>query len=162
MKKSVLRFSENIQLAMGLVAGTGVALLSHFLLQDKQLGGIPATTIGYVVAGWLALWSLRSVGVDVMVTPSAITRKSPLGEVRLRWEDMERLEIGPSCWWLVFHGKGRRIWMRKPVSSVASWFKDQDDEDHEDPIVASLLEMATQHGISIEGGLLTPFKTSRA
>lgn len=45
---------------------------------------------------------------------------------------------------------------------VASWFKDEDDADYEDPILASLLEMATHHGVPMEGGILTPFKTSRA
>ena len=42
------------------------------------------------------------------------------------------------------------------------WFKDEDDADYEDPILASLLEMATHHGVPMEGGILTPFKTSRA
>jgi hypothetical protein len=163
MKKTILRFSENIQLVMGLCAAIGVALASHYLLQDTQFGGVPAATVGYAVAAWLALWSLRSVGVEVMVTPTAITRKSPLGEVRVRWDEMDRLEIGPSCWWLVFHGQdGKRIWMRKPFSSFASWFKDEDDADYEDPILASLLEMAAHHGVPMEGGILTPFKTSRA
>ena len=79
------------------------------------------------------------------------------------WDEMQRLEIGLSCWWLVFHGHdGKRLWMRKPFSSFASWFKDEDDADYEDPILASLLEMATHHGVPMEGGILTPFKTSRA
>lgn len=162
MKKSVIKFSENIQLAMGVVAACGIVVIARYTLDDTQLLGFHAPDIAYVVAGVVAMWALRSAGVTLTLTPTSLTRRGPFGEVRIRWDEMDRLEIGPSCFWLVFHGNGNRIWMRKPVSSFESWFKDESDENHEDPILASILDLAQQHGVPTESGILTPFKTSRA
>ncbi|WP_143814222.1 hypothetical protein [Novilysobacter spongiicola] len=162
MRRSIIRFSENVQLAMGLIAAIAIAVLPHYTLEGSRFGGISAVAVGHAVACLVALWSLRSFGVSMTLTATSLTRKSPWGEVRIKWDEMERLEIGPACMWLVFHGAGNRIWMRKPVSSLASWFDDENDDDHEDPVLASLLEMAEHHRVPAESGILTPFKTSRA
>lgn len=161
MKKSIIKFSENIQLTLGLISAIGFAVFSYYILADKHLGSLPAMNMGYATACLMALWSLRSLGISMTMTPTSLIRKSPLGEVRIRWDEMERLEIGPFCFWLVFHGPEKRIWMRKPFSSFESWFSDENEEDHEDPILSSLFDMTEQHGITIESDFLTAFKTSR-
>lgn len=162
MRKSIVRFSENTQLTMDLIAAVGIVVLAHFLLEGKQPGELPARTVAHAVAIWLAVWALRSVGTTITVTSTSLSRKGPFGECRIAWDEMDRLEVGPLCLWLVFHGGGKRIWMRRPMTSMEAWFQDEMDDDHEDPVLTHLMELVDSHGIPSTSGLFTPFKTSRA
>lgn len=147
---------------MGLIAAVGIVVLANFTLEGKPLAGYSSQTVAYLAAAWLGLWSLRSLAVSITATPTSLTRKGLFGECRIAWNEMESVEIGPFSMWRVFHGAGKRIWMRRPLSSIESWIKDDEDEEYEDPVLTHLLATAEAHGVPFTSGLLTPLKTSRA
>jgi len=157
MRHSVVTFTERPQF---IVSVGGIALLL-VLMGTLFQGGTPAM--------WLALffmclfsWSaLRTVGASITLTRSSITRRSPLGEWRMNWEEVEQVEIGPGCSSLIPHGRDKRIWMVRPTSSLEEWFRSQGDEDHEEPLVDLVLGMAEAQGAEFVGGWLTPFELSR-
>lgn len=105
-----------------------------------------------------ALWALRSVGATYTATAPSLPRETPFGECRLRWDEMECVEIGPLCGWLVFHGAGKRLWMRSLRTTVAAWGgRDETEDEH----LSRVLGLAEHHGVPMTGGLFTAFKTRR-
>lgn len=164
MNPAVVRFDEKVQLTMGLFSATIIAFVARFLMdRDNEIAGFGTVGIAYAGAAFIAFWALRSLGVRYTVTDTSITRESPFGTCKMLWQHIDSIEFGPCCFWLVFHGDGKRLWMKSPRTTLQSWSRNSDDDDDdEDECLTVLMDMAERHGISLTSSVLTPFKTSRS
>lgn len=155
-------FDENPQCIIAIAGAIFALAVPRILMAGSVYFGVSATTIGVCAAAIFCLSALRTLAVTVTLTTASITRKTPFGEWRILWSEVERVEIAPGCTSLVLHGAGKRIWMARPLSSLESWSKSDADEDYEDPLVSIVLDTAEAHGAVFTNGWLTPFKLSRA
>ena len=152
MRRTVVKFSENLIVACAALSIVGALLLGHYSGREA---------LGYAVAACAALWGFRSLGAQITVTRTSLARKNLFAECRIPWEQMERIEVTGNDFWFVFHGNGTRISMPGPMSSLATLFR-EDDEDHEDGLATLLFDLAGEHGVPVAGSWIAPFKTSRA
>lgn len=151
MRKPVVRFSENLILGFATVSVVGALLLGYYV------GPAP---LGYAIAAYAALHAFRSLGAQVTVTATSLSRRNLFGECRIAWDEMELVEVTGDNFWFVFHGNGKRISMPGPITSAMTMFSE--DEEHEDDMATLLFDLAGEHGVPVAGNWFAPFKTSRA
>lgn len=161
MRHSVITFTERPQFIVSVGGIVLLLILTGTLLQGATFAGVPAMWLGFFLVSLFAWSALRTMGASITLTPSSITRRSPFGEWRMNWDEVEQVEIGPGCSTLILHGRSKRIWMVRPTSSLESWFRSEGDEGHEEPLVGLVLGMAEAQGAEFVDGWLTPFKFSR-
>ena len=155
MRRSVYTFTETPHVIVGL----GTALVATILVITIAKGFM--LWFGAAIAVGSALAALRSPGATVLVTGDSLTRRSPFGEVRIMWRDLDGVEIGPGCRTLLFRAGGKQVWMRRPAESVAAWFKEFHDQEVEEDALDQLLYMADVKRVSAEKRWLTPLRVSR-
>lgn len=161
MRHSVVTFTERPQFIVSMGGIAILLILTGTLLRSATFGGVPAMWFGLFLVCVFALSALRTMGATITLTQKSVTRRSPFGEWRMNWDEVERVEIGPACSTLILHGRNKRIWMTRPTASLESWFRSESDEDHEEPLVGLVLGMAEAQGAEFVDGWLTPFKLSR-
>ncbi|WP_223181658.1 hypothetical protein [Stenotrophomonas lacuserhaii] len=89
MRRSVYTFTETPHVIVGL----GTALVATILVITIAKGFM--LWFGAAIAVGSALAALRSLGATILVTGDSLTRRSPFGEVRIMWRDLDGVEIGP-------------------------------------------------------------------
>ena len=155
MRRSAYTFTE----APHVIVGLGTALVATLLVITVAKGFV--LWFGAVIAAFSALAALRSLGATIIVTGDSLTRRSPFGEVRIMWRDLDGVEIGPGCRTLLFSAGDKQVWMRRPAESVAAWFKAFHDQEVEEDALDQLLYMADVKRVSAEKRWLTPLRVSR-
>lgn len=151
MRKPVVKFTENIIVVCGVVSIVAALLLGYFLEQMIITG---------LVGAYALVWSLRSLGAEVTITRTFITRRSLFGEQRIAWDEMEWVEITGDSFWFVFQGRDARISMPGPVTSLATLFNEHQDAE-DDGMAQLLLEIIEEQGVPVRGNWLAPFRLSR-
>ena len=151
MRKPVVKFNENIIVACGIVSIIAALLLGYFLDQ---------TIIAALAIAYASVWSLRSLGAEVTVTRTFITRRSLFGEQRIAWDEMESVEITGDSFWFVFEGPDARISMPGPVTSLSTIFNEHSDAE-DDGMAQLLQEIIEEQGVPVRGNWLAPFRLSR-
>lgn len=152
MRQHAVRFSENVIVVLATISILGALLAGHYL--DRKL-------IGYAIAVYAASYAVRSLGAEVTVTKTFLVRKNLFGESRIAWDEMELVEITGENFWFVFHGRDKRISMPGPMTSIESFFRQEDEDEYEDEAAGLLLGLADEHGVLIAGNWLAPFKLSK-
>ena len=155
MRRSVYTFTETPHVIVGL----GTALVAVIFAVTFAKGAM--LWFGAAIAVFSALAALRSLGATILVTGDSLTRRSPFGEVRIMWRDLDGMEIGPGCRTLLFRAGDKQVWMRRPAESVAAWFKAFHDHEVEEDALDQLLYMADVKRVSAEKRWLTPLRVSR-
>lgn len=155
MRRSVYTFTETPHVIVGL--GTALVAIVFVVTFAKGL----TLWLGSAIALFSALSALRSLGATILVTGDSLTRRSPFGEVRIMWRDLDGVEIGPGCRTLLFSAGDKQVWMRRPAESVAAWFKAFHDHEVEEDALDQLLYMADVKRVSAEKRWLTPLRVSR-
>jgi len=155
MRRSVYTFTETPHVIVGL----GTALVATILVITIAKGFM--LWFGAAIAAGSALAALRSLGATILVTGDSLTRRSPFGEVRIMWRDLDGVEVGPGCRTLLFCAGDKQVWMRRPAESVAAWFKAFHDQEVEEDALDQLLYMADVKRVSAEKRWLTPLRVSR-
>lgn len=155
MRRSVYTFTETPHVIVGL----GIAFVATVFVVIFAEGFMRG--FGAAIAVFSALAALRSLGATILVTGDSLTRRSPFGEVRIMWRDLDGVEVGPGCRTLLFRAGDKQVWMRRPAESVAAWFKAFHDQELEEDALDQLLYMADVKRVSAEKGWLTPLRASR-
>lgn len=136
-----------------------VSEMPHFV-EAVVLASLAAALGAWFDAVWALLFvarfavsAVRALGT-VTITPVAITRRSPFGERRIAWAEVERVDISPGCTWFVFHARsGTRLSM--PAPRLFGW-----GEDALQP-AAMLEEMALERDIPVNESRGASFVLSR-
>ena len=155
MRRSVYTFTETPHVIVGL----GTALVATILVITIAKGFM--LWFGAAIAVGSALVALRSLGATILVTGDSLPRRSPFGDVRIMWRDLDGVEVGPGCRTLLFRAGVKQVWMRRPTESVAAWFKAFHDQEVEEDALDQLLYMAHVKRVSAEKRWLTPLRVSR-
>lgn len=71
----------------------------------------PVAGIGLFVFCLIGLLTILSYGA-IHADDSGIAMVTPVGRFEMRWEEMERVELGKSN--MVFHGNGKRLMLARP------------------------------------------------